>query len=90
MTDWIGRQKGEAYFYVRRIYARVCQCQRSESDADKRGQGQWPESGRGVQIWSCGTCLDYFSLKEKLQVGEVTNMYNATEALLNASKTMVF
>ena len=45
---------------------------------------------QGVQIWSCGTCLDYFSLKEKLQVGEMTNMYNATEALFNASKTMVF
>jgi selenium metabolism protein YedF len=44
----------------------------------------------GVQIWSCGTCLDYFTLKEKLQVGEVTNMYNATEALLNADKTLVF
>ncbi|MGI6413195.1 MAG: sulfurtransferase-like selenium metabolism protein YedF [Syntrophomonadaceae bacterium] len=45
---------------------------------------------QGVQIWSCGTCLDYFSLKEKLQVGEVTNMYNTTEALLNADKTLVF
>ncbi|MDD4802957.1 MAG: sulfurtransferase-like selenium metabolism protein YedF [Syntrophomonas sp.] len=45
---------------------------------------------QGVQILSCGTCLDYFSLKEKLQVGEVTNMYNATEILLNAGKTIVF
>ena len=45
---------------------------------------------QGVQIWSCGTCLDYFSLKEKLRVGEVTNMYNASEALLNADKTLVF
>jgi selenium metabolism protein YedF len=45
---------------------------------------------QGVKIWSCGTCLDYFTLKEKLQVGEVTNMYDATEALLNADKTLVF
>ncbi|MGI6713280.1 MAG: sulfurtransferase-like selenium metabolism protein YedF [Bacillota bacterium] len=45
---------------------------------------------QGVQILSCGTCLDYFSLKEKLEVGEVTNMYNATETLLNSGKTMVF
>jgi selenium metabolism protein YedF len=45
---------------------------------------------QGVQILSCGTCLDYFLLKEKLEVGEVTNMYNATETLLNSSKTMIF
>lgn len=44
---------------------------------------------QGVEILSCGTCLDYFSLKEKLQVGEVTNMYNATEILLNADKILV-
>ncbi|MFA7078546.1 MAG: hypothetical protein WC147_09100 [Syntrophomonas sp.] len=45
---------------------------------------------KGVQILSCGTCLDYFSLKEKLQVGQVTNMYNAIESLCNASKSLVF
>mgnify|MGYP000903474449 CR=1 FL=1 len=45
---------------------------------------------QGVKILSCGTCLDYFTLKEKLQVGEVTNMYDATETLLNADKTLVF
>ena len=44
---------------------------------------------QGVQILCCGTCLDYYSLKEKLQVGEVTNMYNAAEILLNADKTLV-
>ena len=44
---------------------------------------------QGVQILCCGTCLDYFSLKEKLQVGEVTNMYNATEIMLNADKILV-
>lgn len=44
---------------------------------------------QGIQILCCGTCLDYFSLKEKLQVGEVTNMYNATEILLNADKILV-
>ncbi len=44
---------------------------------------------QGIQILCCGTCLDYFSLKEKLQLGEVTNMYNATEVLLNAGKILV-
>ena len=29
----------------------------------------------GVEVLSCGTCLDYYNLKDKLQVGTVTNMY---------------
>ena len=28
----------------------------------------------GVQIYTCGTCLDYYKLKDKLAVGEVANM----------------
>lgn len=28
----------------------------------------------GVQLFPCGTCLDYYELKEKLQVGRVSNM----------------
>lgn len=44
---------------------------------------------QGVRILCCGTCLDYFSLIEKLRVGEITNMYNATEVLLNAEKVLV-
>ena len=33
-------------------------------------------SRRGVNVMVCGTCLDYFKLKEKLTVGAVTNMYS--------------
>jgi len=44
---------------------------------------------KGVQILSCGTCLDFFSKKDQLKVGQVTNMYTATEILFNASKTLV-
>lgn len=29
----------------------------------------------GVTILTCGTCLDFYGLKEKLAVGGVTNMY---------------
>lgn len=29
----------------------------------------------GVKILSCGLCLDNYGLKDKLQVGKVTNMY---------------
>ncbi|MCC0633334.1 sulfurtransferase-like selenium metabolism protein YedF [Clostridioides sp. ZZV15-6388] len=42
----------------------------------------------GVEILSCGTCLDYYNLKEKLQVGSVTNMYSIVETLKNASNTI--
>jgi selenium metabolism protein YedF len=40
----------------------------------------------GVEIYSCGTCLDYFNLKEKLQVGRVTNMYDTVENIARAGK----
>ena len=33
----------------------------------------------GVEILSCGTCLDYYKLKDKLKVGKVTNMYEIVE-----------
>jgi len=35
----------------------------------------------GVEIISCGTCLDYYNLKEKLQVGSVGNMYTIAEKM---------
>ena len=38
----------------------------------------------GVQILSCGTCLDYFDLKDKLRVGEATNMNDTVTALMTA------
>ncbi len=38
---------------------------------------------KGVEIISCGTCLDFFEIKEKLQVGEVSNMYTIYEKLKN-------
>lgn len=36
---------------------------------------------RGVEILSCGLCLDYYGLKEHLQVGQVTNMYRICELM---------
>mgnify|MGYP004714751787 CR=1 FL=1 len=38
----------------------------------------------GVEILTCGTCLNYYGLTDKLRVGEVTNMYTITEKLLGA------
>lgn len=43
---------------------------------------------KGVKIVSCGTCLDYYGLKEKLLVGEVTNMYTIYETLYKSSKVV--
>ena len=40
----------------------------------------------GVEIVSCGTCLDFFHLKEELQVGSVTNMYDIVERMEKADK----
>ena len=41
---------------------------------------------QGVEILTCGTCLDYYGLKDKLAVGSVTNMYTIVEKLNNADK----
>ena len=38
----------------------------------------------GVKIMSCGTCLDFYGLKDKLQVGIISNMYDIVEAQMNA------
>ena len=38
----------------------------------------------GVEIYSCGTCLNHYGLTDKLAVGEVTNMYVIAEKQLNA------
>lgn len=43
---------------------------------------------RGVKILSCGTCLDYFKLKEQLAVGQVTNMYTIYEEMNKADKVI--
>ena len=37
--------------------------------------------GRGVEIISCGTCLDYFNLKDSLAAGAIGNMYTIMELL---------
>lgn len=44
----------------------------------------------GLQILVCGTCLDYFHLKERVRVGQVSNMYAIAETLLQAGQTLIF
>ena len=42
----------------------------------------------GVTVMTCGTCLDFYGLKEKLQVGIVSNMYDIVEAQASAAKVI--
>lgn len=39
---------------------------------------------QGVEILTCGTCLNYYGLTEKLRVGQVTNMYVIAEKMMLA------
>jgi len=41
-------------------------------------------AAQGVEIMTCGTCLNYYGLSDKLAVGEVTNMYSIVEKLTGA------
>ncbi len=43
---------------------------------------------RGVGILACGTCLAYYGLKEKIAVGEISNMYAIAEVMLRAGKVV--
>ena len=40
---------------------------------------------RGVEIFSCGVCLDFFGKREQLGVGLVTNMFSIVETLMSGS-----
>lgn len=42
----------------------------------------------GVEILSCGTCLNHYQLTDSLRVGEVTNMYSIVEKMTTASKVI--
>ena len=54
-------------------------CEGSESLEDLKAL-----ESRGVEILSCGTCLNFYGLTEKLRVGGVTNMYSIVETLAGA------
>lgn len=37
---------------------------------------------KGTQVLSCGLCLNRYEVKEKLQVGDITNMYRIAELMI--------
>lgn len=43
---------------------------------------------KGVEISTCGTCLDYYNLKDKMAVGTISNMYAIVEKTNRASNTV--
>lgn len=43
---------------------------------------------KGVEILSCGTCLDFYRQKDKLAVGGITNMYTILEKINGAEKVI--
>lgn len=43
---------------------------------------------RNIAVLSCGTCLDYYQLKDKLEVGLVTNMYDIASSLMEADRVI--
>jgi tRNA 2-thiouridine synthesizing protein A len=42
----------------------------------------------GIEMLVCGTCLGYYELKDKLAVGQVSNMYDIAETMLRAGKVV--
>ena len=43
---------------------------------------------QGIEILACGTCLGHHGLKDKVAVGEISNMYTIAETMLQAGKVI--
>jgi len=41
-----------------------------------------------VEILACGTCLGHFGLKDAVEVGRISNMYEITMALMKSTKVI--
>ena len=64
-----------------------------EGNFDSRGSGfLWEDFKRVLEaqgclrFLTCGTCLNYYGLTDKLEVGSVTNMYTIVEKMAEAGK----
>ena len=44
--------------------------------------------GLGVEILACGTCVDFYHLKEKLAVGRISNMHEIASSFLDATNVI--
>lgn len=43
---------------------------------------------QGTEVLVCGTCLDFYGIKDQLAVGEVSNMYDILGRMQGSSKTI--
>ncbi len=41
---------------------------------------------KGVTIWVCGTCLEFFKLEEKRKAGSITNMYDIMNTMASTAR----
>jgi len=44
--------------------------------------------GKGVELLSCGTCLDYYKVKDRLRAGRATNMLEIASVLMTAGRVV--
>ena len=44
---------------------------------------------RGCRVLVCGTCVTHFGVADRLAAGTLSNMFEITDAMLRASKTLV-
>ena len=54
-------------------------CEGSDSVEDLKSM-----EAQGVEVMTCGTCLNHYGLTEKLAVGSVTNMYVIAQKMMEA------
>ena len=43
----------------------------------------------GVQLLVCGTCLNYFEIKDKLAAGTISNMYDIVDTMSRSGRLLV-
>lgn len=43
---------------------------------------------KGIVVLACGTCLDYYEMKEQLAVGQVGNIYSFRDIMADASNVI--
>ncbi|UWG98101.1 sulfurtransferase-like selenium metabolism protein YedF [Dehalobacter sp. DCM] len=43
---------------------------------------------KGVTLYACGICLDYYNLKDQVKVGEIGNMYLNMDLMAQADKVI--
>jgi selenium metabolism protein YedF len=43
---------------------------------------------KGTEVLACGACLDFYGLKERLAVGEISNMYDILERMREVGKVI--